>query len=562
MLKAAPRFSSREKAALAALALAAGIVLVAGWRLFWFLTDDAYISFRYASNLVSGHGLVWNAAPFRPVEGYSNFLWVMLLAGVWRWTGLEPPTTANAIALLFSLFSLLLFSLFLLNMRWRRELARFRVAFLALSLLGLLSNRTFLAWSSSGLETAMYNFFLLLWTFCLLRLPAGSSAWFFLTSLSAALLTLTRPDGVLFLLGTLLAGLSVAWKGPRPGAWRSAPWVIPPAALAVGHAVWRRLYYGEWLPNTYYAKIGSPWPESGWRYLLSFVLEYALWLFVLAAALVLLQRRRGAAERGESRPEGTPQRLAWWAGGILATQFLYYTFIAGGDHFEYRVYSHLFFFFGFAWIWLLNRSRLRPVVALAALLISILCSWPVPWSHWRLTRQLSTRDETYMMRVPIAAQWPAGTRWYAEGFDRLQDWLIRHFVCMRHQEHKVLRLCLERDVLPPRGEGARISPRGFPVMALGGGIGIMGWTLPHVYLIDLYGLNDHVIARAPFPQGETRRMAHERRPPPGYVACFSPNVILLPGRKIQVLQRREELGARHIMDCEAAWWQRAKKRAP
>ena len=39
----------------------------------WFLTDDAFIAFRYVRNLLEGHGLVFN--PGERVEGYSNFLW-------------------------------------------------------------------------------------------------------------------------------------------------------------------------------------------------------------------------------------------------------------------------------------------------------------------------------------------------------------------------------------------------------------------------------------------------------------------------------------------------------
>ena len=62
---------------------AAGIVLaryvsVLSWA--WPMKlDDAFISFRYARNLVEGAGLVWNPGE-PPVEGYSNFLWVLLLA--------------------------------------------------------------------------------------------------------------------------------------------------------------------------------------------------------------------------------------------------------------------------------------------------------------------------------------------------------------------------------------------------------------------------------------------------------------------------------------------------
>ncbi|MFQ5416191.1 MAG: hypothetical protein ACE5FL_03975 [Myxococcota bacterium] len=40
--------------------------------------DDAYISFRYAGNLVAGHGLVFNAGEY--VEGFTNLLWTLLIA--------------------------------------------------------------------------------------------------------------------------------------------------------------------------------------------------------------------------------------------------------------------------------------------------------------------------------------------------------------------------------------------------------------------------------------------------------------------------------------------------
>ena len=55
--------------------------LLIGWQTFWFLCDDAYIAFRYVSNSQFGWGYTWNPPPFRPVEGYTSFLWVVLLAG-------------------------------------------------------------------------------------------------------------------------------------------------------------------------------------------------------------------------------------------------------------------------------------------------------------------------------------------------------------------------------------------------------------------------------------------------------------------------------------------------
>src|SRR5689334_14244881 len=46
------------------------------WKLLW-CSDDAYISFRYAANLLDGYGLVWN--PGERVEGYTNFLWLIIV---------------------------------------------------------------------------------------------------------------------------------------------------------------------------------------------------------------------------------------------------------------------------------------------------------------------------------------------------------------------------------------------------------------------------------------------------------------------------------------------------
>ena len=55
------------------------ILAIQIWR-YWFICDDAFISFRYARNLATGHGLVFNPG-FERVEGYTNFLWVLMLAG-------------------------------------------------------------------------------------------------------------------------------------------------------------------------------------------------------------------------------------------------------------------------------------------------------------------------------------------------------------------------------------------------------------------------------------------------------------------------------------------------
>jgi hypothetical protein len=44
--------------------------------------------------------------PFRPIEGYTSFLWVATLEMIWRWFDIQPPAAANWISLLCSYSSL------------------------------------------------------------------------------------------------------------------------------------------------------------------------------------------------------------------------------------------------------------------------------------------------------------------------------------------------------------------------------------------------------------------------------------------------------------------------
>ena len=74
--------------------LAASAALLA-WHAsrYWFVTDDAYISFVYSRNLAEHGELVFNAG-MDPVEGYTNFLWTVLL-GVLAAAVLAPAALAE-----------------------------------------------------------------------------------------------------------------------------------------------------------------------------------------------------------------------------------------------------------------------------------------------------------------------------------------------------------------------------------------------------------------------------------------------------------------------------------
>jgi arabinofuranosyltransferase len=193
------------------LAAAACVVVAIGWSVFWFLTDDAFIAFRYVSNSQLGFGYTWNPPPFRPVEGYSSFLWVVLLDLVWRVAGVEPPVSANLLSLFFACGSVCVTALVAWRMDLTGPMVRWRPLAISFVLAMVVTNRTFLTWTSSGLETALFNFLTLAWLFVFLYADGAPRTWVFTVSLLAALAHLARPEGVVFVAATV-CGLGVAFR--------------------------------------------------------------------------------------------------------------------------------------------------------------------------------------------------------------------------------------------------------------------------------------------------------------------------------------------------------------
>src|SRR5262245_39728004 len=99
-------WGQRRPLVLASLACAVGslALLVHAWRYWPFLSDDALISLRYVQNWVRGSGLVWNAG--ERVEGYSNLLWIVGIAGLHR-LGIDPIDSARVLAALSGALSVL-----------------------------------------------------------------------------------------------------------------------------------------------------------------------------------------------------------------------------------------------------------------------------------------------------------------------------------------------------------------------------------------------------------------------------------------------------------------------
>ncbi len=496
------------------------ILLIAGGELFWFLCDDAYISFRYASNWINGYGLTWNLPPFQPVEGYSNFLWIVLwTVSLWR-TGIEPPTSAGWVSLLFGLLSYMVIIAFCSRIIHARFSSLQRNLLLSLCLVYIVFNRTFLTWLSSGLETSLFNFLIIAWLYKAIDQDKQnpSQQAYIALCLLASLLALTRPDGLLFYLATVflvtLNTLSQVRVSPphlfRPKFF----YAIALLTIIPVHLLWRYFYYNAWLPNTYYAKVIGMWPEMGLKYLTSFIIEYGLYIWIAVGCLWFI--KHFSLKHFISSKLNTSIAIATLSGHIA-----YYTIIVGGDHFEYRVFSHLIPLAAISMLAMLAHLFNSPTKQIGIFIVFITVSLPIPITHWWHTKDINSRAETFKLSYPIAQHFPKPIQTSIDFWDSLQSDLIFHMVGTRHQTHKVLH-SYQIATNIARENGLKIDWNDREIL-VAGGVGIPGWVQPNTAIIDVYGLNDRNVARSSDMISKKRMMAHSRNASKEYIQCFKPS---------------------------------------
>ncbi|HYN06417.1 MAG TPA: hypothetical protein VES67_03410 [Vicinamibacterales bacterium] len=120
------------------------------------VVEDAYITYRFAKHLASGLGLVWNPHE-APVEGYTNFLWLLVSAGAIK-VGLDAPRFTQVAGTLCGGATILLTYAAGRLAGWPRALAIVPALMLAVS-------GPFATWSGSGMETVPFTSFVLVAVF-------------------------------------------------------------------------------------------------------------------------------------------------------------------------------------------------------------------------------------------------------------------------------------------------------------------------------------------------------------------------------------------------------------
>jgi arabinofuranosyltransferase len=221
----------------AALALISVLAIAWAWQLRW-LSDDAFISFRYARNWADGHGLVFNVG--EPVEGYTNFLWTALLAGAY-WLGADIPATAVVLCLASHV------GVLILTTRLARRLApEGRPVLVSLAAIALATSYLTATYATGGLET---TFGALLVLAALERAHAGQPLAAGALGIAA---TMAHPDHAIFYVA-LGAVLLYRRTRLRQLLLYAAPFFL----VFVPYFLWRWSYYGLPMPNTYYTKSGG-----------------------------------------------------------------------------------------------------------------------------------------------------------------------------------------------------------------------------------------------------------------------------------------------------------------
>ena len=248
------------------------------------LADDSFISFRYAENLVRGHGLVYNVG--ERVEGYTNLLWTLLIAATMA-LGISPEATAKVAGIVFWLSLVAVLGL------WSRQRGDGR-PFMPLAACLVLVMPDYQTWATGGLETSMFAFLSVAGVLLACRLDAGS-VQMLLAGLLLAMAVATRPDGVIFAAVGVAGGWLVRAELPiRTRLARSAALILPLVLAGTALVVFKLSYYGDLFPTAFYSKSAlNPYYGQGLVYVCLFFLKNWILLPLALIIIVLLFLNRG-----------------------------------------------------------------------------------------------------------------------------------------------------------------------------------------------------------------------------------------------------------------------------
>ena len=165
-----------------------------------FIQDDAYTSLRYAKNFAEGKGLVFNEG--EKVEGYTNFLWVLIIGDVALFdkmfgANIKLDTAAQVLSTFFGI--VIIWLVYFLSRSINKKSSRnFLDELWDLAPPYLVSvSLPFIYWSSSGMETSLFISLSMLSFLLYIRMQ--NEQHFGISFIIVSFLnSLLRPEGMVF----------------------------------------------------------------------------------------------------------------------------------------------------------------------------------------------------------------------------------------------------------------------------------------------------------------------------------------------------------------------------
>ncbi|HZM14674.1 MAG TPA: hypothetical protein VFE28_01625 [Candidatus Krumholzibacteria bacterium] len=357
-------------------ALGLTLYLVHAARLGDWIVDDAGISFAYARNLAAGHGLVAQPGEV-PVEGFTNLLWVLLLALPMGLRVFDPVLTPKILGGCF--VGVAFVGIARLVTAGGRRPAWLATAGLAAAAL----TSGFVIWCASGLENALYVCMAVILA-VVMAAPIASGS---VTGASIVnepvrtkrallaggilfLLFCTRPDGAFyFWIPPFLFGLGPDTSRRRRNLLAYVGAFVLPWFLLT---LFRSAYFHDVFPNTFYAKKGEGAAIFAWM-LARWPLPLVVATVLASGTLVIVAVACGFHALGRRlRRWSTPERSASTMLFLFFASATSIVLALPGDWMlEHRFATPMFLFgpaAGFVLLWdALERARFRSaIVAVAA----------------------------------------------------------------------------------------------------------------------------------------------------------------------------------------------------
>ncbi|MDP4232768.1 MAG: hypothetical protein Q8913_05330 [Bacteroidota bacterium] len=488
-----------------------GLGLYRAFDLRW-ISDDAFITLRYVKNFVEGKGLVYNVG--ERVEGYTHFLWLLLLAAV-QWLGFDPADASIMLGILCYAGVLGL----LLRISFVEHAKNPRVIWLPVAAGLFAMNYDSAIWASVGLETSFFTMLIMTAFYLWFYSKYPEQKRLLLTGLVLASLCLTRPDGVLFPV-TAIALLSVRGlmrRQPVTAIFRQVGLLLVPSiVIGIPYLLWKYSYYGDILPLTYYAKSADHnYFGQGFFYIwLYFRVYFTSAIALIAATWLILRGRSNDGEEGQSKADRGSSSIT-----ALITILVYLiVFVAktGGDFMFARFMIPVVPFIGFVierGLARLPAKVLRYRTGIAVLLLA------------SVIMENKLRDPIFIHHNEIGEErgnWDRVGGGLTRGIaDERWVYYRGRFVSTDMQRHGSMEVYITAaKYIQPFFQGLPIT------VAVPGASNMTAYYGDFRTCINEYGLTDSFVAHQPI---EARaRIGHEKRATEEYLMKRGANLELLP----------------------------------